>query len=136
MIVVVIIGILASVAIPSYSRIVERSRGAEARQVLGYLRSRAIELHNEDPAGSVTEAELNIDQGGSFVEGEVPGTTQGCKTSHFFSYSVTASTASAITIRADRCTSGGKTPDSTAGKYISITVSYVTGGATWSTNTY
>jgi len=135
MIVVVIIGILASVAIPSYSSLVERGRGAEARQVLSYLRARAIEFYNENPAGggtAISNADLRLDQNGAIAEGEVPGAS--CQTSHYFRYTINSSDANSIVLRAIRCTADGKFPDTTGNKFIQININLVSGGAGWTTS--
>jgi len=45
-IVVIVIGILASIALPRYIRVTERARSAEARQVLGILRGSQIRYNS------------------------------------------------------------------------------------------
>lgn len=68
LVVVVIIGILATIAIPQYNKVIERSRSAEALNNLGALRS-SMERHWYEGvgAGSYVDAELTLGAVGSLV---------------------------------------------------------------------
>ncbi len=90
-IVVIIIGILASIGLSQYNKVVEKSRAAEARMVLGTLRTAQVAEYNEN--GAYT--------GVSGLGVEAP---TACTSSHFFTYS--CDTTGLCT--ATRCTTGGK----------------------------
>ena len=64
--VVIIIAILASIALPQYIRVVERSRASEALTVIGAIRSAELRFKAQDPAGQYDPNLANLDI-------EVPG---------------------------------------------------------------
>ncbi len=66
--VVIIIAILASIALPQYIRVTERARSSEALQILGAIRSAENRFRAQDPAGQYTATITNIDA-------EIPGVT-------------------------------------------------------------
>ncbi len=98
---VVIIGILASIALPRFMRVVEKGRSAEARNVLGVIRDAQSGYLLEYDTYTASLAALGV---------TVPSA---CNASYYFRYSVavggggTTFTASAI-----RCTAGGRSPNS------------------------
>ncbi|TAM39926.1 prepilin-type N-terminal cleavage/methylation domain-containing protein [bacterium] len=103
-IVIIIVGILAAMGISQYSKTVEKSRGAEARQILGDIRKLAIAYRLEN--GTITgmqESDLNVGSG------QIPNS---CVSSHYFYYFPRVGTAvdPSLVIDAIRCTSGGKSP--------------------------
>jgi len=51
--VVIIIAILASIALPQYLRTAERTRAAEALQVLGAMRTSALRYQAQDPSNAL-----------------------------------------------------------------------------------
>lgn len=84
MIVIIIIGILATIAIPTYSRSVERSRQAEAISILGAMRGAQLRWAAENNGAFTTDpANLDIDlppdsdgdgnPDGRFFEYDLPG---------------------------------------------------------------
>jgi len=107
-VVIIIIGILATLGFTQYVRLVERGRTAEAKSILGQMRSAQEAYKLENGAYTATIGNLAVD---------VPTT---CTTTHYFSYSTDATTGTAT-----RCTAGGKTPNATAS--YTITVNYSTG---------
>jgi prepilin-type N-terminal cleavage/methylation domain-containing protein len=94
-IVVIIVGILASIGLTQYNKVVEKSRAAEARMLLGTLRSSEIAEYNENGAYAVVSGL------GVLAPEDCTGT------SHYFSYACATATG---TCTASRCTSGGKSP--------------------------
>jgi prepilin-type N-terminal cleavage/methylation domain-containing protein len=107
-VVIIIIGILATLGFTQYTQVIEKGRSAEAKAVLGQIRSAEIAYNTEyGTYGAVA----NIPVG-------VPTT---CTTTHYFSYAAAVSTNTAT---ATRCTSGGKTP---TGPTYSVIVNYDTG---------
>jgi len=104
-IVIIIVGILASIGISQYTKVIEKGRAAEARTVLGNLRSAEVAEMNENGA-YVAVAGLSV------------GAPTGCLATHYFSYACVAGAgAGAGTCTATRCTAGGKPPQSTVGAY-------------------
>jgi prepilin-type N-terminal cleavage/methylation domain-containing protein len=125
-IVIVIIGILATLGIQQYGRMVERSRGAEARQILGQIRSTAAAFFTEHRGlGNFDNAAAGIGAG----DEQVPSA---CRTTHYFLYNVDNAAAANFTASASRCTAGGKTPDSpTAGLNLTLETNFTQGTDTW-----
>lgn len=103
-VVIIVLGILATLGLTQYGRTVERSRGAEARNILGAFRTLAAGLYLELGTTSALTADQvgigpNLDQAPSV-----------CRTSHYFAYTMVAG-ASTPTFTATRCAAGGKTPN-------------------------
>jgi len=107
-VVIIILGILASIGFIQFMKSIEKARTAEARNILGTIRS-AQESYRLEHGSYAAES--------SFIEVNFPAA---CTASHFFSYSLTAASASAV-----RCASGGKHPD--APSAYTITLSYSDG---------
>jgi len=133
-VVIIIVGILAAVGISQYSKTVEKSRGAEARQILGQIRKLAYEyyLQNGTVTG-ITDADLNI----GTAANQIPGSpAYYCGSTHYFSYGISSYTSNPTFVGyARRCPSGGKPPqkvyeDSTSVVYLSSNFS--TGVDYWS----
>jgi type IV pilus assembly protein PilE len=98
-IVIIIVGILASIGLTQYNKVVEKSRAAEARMVLGTLRS-------------AETAEMNENGAYQTVSGLGVGAPDGaCASTHYFSYACNNGTG---TCTATRCTAGGKPQQGTA----------------------
>ena len=135
MIVIIIIGVLATLGLFIYQRVVERSRGAEPRQILGALRSQCAAYYMEDGNTSdCSEANLGIGSASDLIPGP---TASQCRSSHFFYYDITANSGNTFTVRATRCESGGKAPQGasvTPDRYIQLSTDYSTGVDTWSRN--
>lgn len=112
-VVIIIIGILASLGLNQYGQMVERSRGAEAKAILGQIRGSAAAHYmqynaltgmantNENFSELIAGLGTNLDQ--------VPNTGN-CRASHYFSYGYVASAGNtpSLTITATRCGSSGK----------------------------
>ena len=116
-IVIIIVGILASVGISQYTKVIEKGRAAEARMILGNLRSAELAEMNENGA-YVTADALSV------------GAPADCtQTTHYFSYACDAGSG---TCTASRCEAGGKLPVSTVtyGKTLTIDGVWGTTGAT------
>lgn len=102
-IVIIIIGILATMGFIQYVRMAEKGREAEGRTNLGTLRQLQL-AYREDPAGGAginwgTLAQLNA------------GLPAVCATTHYFRYACDSATGSCT---ATRCAAGGKPPNCTA----------------------
>jgi type IV pilus assembly protein PilE len=106
-VVIIIIGILGTLGFTQYTRVIERGRTAEAKAILGQMRTAQEAYNLEYGARTATIGNLAID---------VP---TACVTTHYFNYSTDATTGTA-----SRCTASGKAPN--AGAY-SVTVTYTSG---------
>ena len=127
-VVIIIIGILATLAIGQYGKIVERSRGAEARTLLGNIRVNGalFYVQNGNNMNGVLPSDLNI--------GAVPLLPDACRSSHYFYYSFTviAGTPSlGLVTTAFRCTAAGKTPNYISGDTLILSSNYNNGIDTW-----
>jgi len=111
-IVIIIIGILATLGFTQYTKMVEKGRTAEAKTILGQLRSAEAANFLERNAYA-TVANLPI---------EAPAA---CVGTHYFSYACAAATGTCI---ATRCIAGGKAPNSTVAYIITVTQAGVWGG--------
>jgi len=60
MIVIVVIGILASVAVPRYAKIIKKAKIAEADSVLGAMRGAEIRYYAENVSYTATVGNLDI----------------------------------------------------------------------------
>lgn len=91
MIVVVILGILVGVALPQYTKTVERSRQNEAVQLLGAIRGAEERVKYESATYTSSLTSLDIDA--------PPTSTTG---PNYFTYAITSATATAFTATATR----------------------------------
>ena len=112
-VVIIIVGILASVGMTQYTKVVEKGRGAEARLILGSLRTAEI-AENQENGAYQTVANLGV------------SAPTACAATHYFSYSCAAASG---TCTATRCTGSGKTPDSTIAYTKTVDVGGVWGGS-------
>jgi prepilin-type N-terminal cleavage/methylation domain-containing protein len=108
-IVIIIIGILASLGFTQYGKTIEKGRTAEAKAVLGALRTAETTYNQQNSTYTTSLDSLDV------------AAPTSCVSTHYFSYSVGASAGTAT-----RCTSGGKTP---TGPAYSVTLDYAAG--TW-----
>jgi prepilin-type N-terminal cleavage/methylation domain-containing protein len=120
-IVVIIVGILASLGLTQYSSAVEKARLAEVKMNFGLVRRTATAYYWERGSFSdITNADLDIGGG-------IPGS---CDTGHYFYYSIGSKSATNVLLYAHRCTSGGKPPNYTGTQYHPY--SYFNSGGTYS----
>jgi len=101
-VVIIIIGILAALGMTQYAKVVEKGRTAEAKSILGALRT-AQQARYMEYGSYTTLTNLPVDAPGA------------CTTTHYYSYTCTV----AGTCTANRCSAGGKTPN---GPVYSITL--------------
>ena len=112
-VVIIIVGILASVGMTQYTKVVEKGRAAEARLILGSLRTAEIAEETENGAYQA-------------VAGLGVSAPTACATTHYFSYACDAGTG---TCTATRCTGSGKTPNGAVAYTKSVDVSGTWGGS-------
>ncbi|MDD5108858.1 MAG: prepilin-type N-terminal cleavage/methylation domain-containing protein [Candidatus Omnitrophica bacterium] len=94
-VVIIIVGVLASIGLTQYTKVVEKGHAAEARTILGSLRSLQIAANLENGAYETNMANLDA----SIQTACATGT-------HYFTYACAASG----TCTATRCTTAGKAP--------------------------
>lgn len=97
-IVIIIIGILATVGFTTYTNQVESSRAAEARASIGSMRNLAYEYYLKN--GSMDD-----------IEDSDVGVDNACHTTSYFRYQLGNTASNCVNLRADRCTAGGKSPN-------------------------
>ncbi len=124
LVVIIIIGVLASLGLAQYSKVIEKGRTAEAKMILGQLRT-AESLYYGENDEFATVANLSVD-----APSDQANPPTGCPGSyggnHFFEYSC-ETTNGACT--ATRCLKNyGKKPGSDKDYVINLTLSGVWGG--------
>ncbi len=129
-VVLVIIGILATLGLTQYARMVENMRGAEAREILGEMRklAAAYRLANGTVNGMPNDA-LNI---GTAAD-QIPPSADACRSSHYFRYAnANPNLDPLVPLYAYRCTSGGKSPQGPVGTFCAcLMTNLVTGQDTY-----
>lgn len=115
LVVVIIITILASIGLPRYIRVAEKGRSAEARNILGNIRAAETAYYLEYNTFTTSLSALQV------------GVPTSCNTSYYFNYSI-PSAGSTFTAQANRCTSGGRSPDAVTSFVLNLTDSGVLGG--------
>jgi prepilin-type N-terminal cleavage/methylation domain-containing protein len=128
-VVVIILGILAILGFTQYATIIEKSRGAEAKIILGTIRTLGIGYYLEynNCVGFAPVAMLaHIGNG---LE-QIPAA---CRVSHWFSYSVVSPSVGVIVGTATRCVSNGKPPQgvSSAGATVILTSDLINNTDAW-----
>jgi prepilin-type N-terminal cleavage/methylation domain-containing protein len=121
-VVIIIIGVLATLGFMQYSAVIEKARGAEAKATIGALRTQLAALALERGENtSVGASDIGIGSG-------IPGPSS-CAGTNYFRYNVgTGCTAGNCTLTATRCTSGGKNPNAASSFNGSISLTYSSSG--------
>jgi prepilin-type N-terminal cleavage/methylation domain-containing protein len=126
LIVIIIVGVMATLGLTQYTAVVERSRGAEARQILGQLRSVCAALYMDGNNVSMCSAgNLGLGTG----SGLIPSAT--CNQSHFFRYTAATTPPDQVAFVAVRCSANGKNPQKAGDLNLTLDVDYGTGVANW-----
>src|SRR3989338_2052000 len=91
-IVLIIVAVLGTLGLTQYTRLIEKARGAEAKEILGSIRKLAAGYYMErNSMVGLSNAMVNISGAGG-VPGPVgpgAGTTANCAPSHYFWYTIT-----------------------------------------------
>lgn len=138
-VVIIIIGILATLGFAQYTRMIEKSRGAEARQVLGAIRTQAAALwveRNDNaaaptvPLATFVPAAVGIGSTTSQISDACSASAP--STSYYFSYGISQNAASnGFVATATRCTGGnGKQPGAPTGAGLTLTLTTNFAGGT------
>ena len=114
-VVVIILGILATLGFSQYVKMVEKGRTAESKAILGQLRSANAAYFQERGAYATNIADLAID-----------APTTACQVTHYFSYTM-GGTSVGTAIRCN-VAAGGKTPSATNSYNVTLTAAGVWGG--------
>lgn len=138
-VVIIIIGILASLGLNQYGQMVERSRGAEAKAILGQVRGAAAAHYMQYNAltgmANTNENFTELNAGLGTQNDQVPNAGN-CRASHYFSYGFAASAGNSpvLTVTATRCGSSGKGGASATatGRTLLIRTSLPAGTDVWS----
>jgi prepilin-type N-terminal cleavage/methylation domain-containing protein len=108
--VVIILGVLASLGVVQYTNVIEKSRTGEAVSCLGTLRTLELVYYQEQGAYG-TAAQLNSG---------LPTAAPACaNAAYYYGYSCDSGTG---TCTATRCTGGGKAPQYTAAYTVTLTI--------------
>ena len=111
-IVIIIIGVLATLGFSQYTKMIEKGRAAESRAILGTLRTEQTAYYLENGIYTAVITEL----GG--------GEPTACAVTHYFFYTC----ANTGTCTATRCSAGGKNPQFATAYTKTLTVAGVFGG--------
>lgn len=117
-IVVIIVGILASLGLTQYNLVVERSRTTEAKARIGVMRNLACAYYFEH---------------GSFdaLQGDDVGAESGCNANSYYWFRLGTPGSDYIRLVAERCTSGGKPPNASLKYYYFLQYYPGTGQSKW-----
>jgi prepilin-type N-terminal cleavage/methylation domain-containing protein len=129
-VVMIILGILGTLGIQQYFRMVERARGAEARTILGQIRTAAAGYRLQQ--GNLTGFSDDWAGIGDGTD-QIP---EDCTGTHYFEYDVdetisSADAAQEFLAEATRCTSGGKPPHASEQFTLNLTTNFNTGSDVW-----
>lgn len=124
-VVIIILGVLATLGIQQYTRMVERARGAEARTILGQVRAAAAAYKLEN--GNVTGFG-NTNAGIGTSSDQIPSN---CTASHYFNYTVTSASGNQVVLTAARCTANGKIPQAATVLTLNLTSNFTSGKDDW-----
>jgi len=106
-IVIIIVGILATLGLSQYNRVVERGRTPEAKGILGALRKAELSYYLEKGAYTTSFTDLGITAPTS------------CTSTHYFYYYAILGSGD-DRAGACRCTTGGKNPNYSIGYYLRL----------------
>jgi len=128
-VVIIILGILATLGYTQYVKTIEKMRGAEARAIFGSILKLATSYWLEKgTVAGISNADVNIGSGANLIP-------DSCSSTHYFYYWVWPPTPpDLVGMVAVRCTGGGKSPQGTevsplAG--IVLEANLRTGNASW-----
>jgi type IV pilus assembly protein PilE len=110
-VVIVILGILATLGFTQYTKMVEKGRSAEAKAILGQLRATQVAYYLEYGAYGAAVSNLPVDA------------PTACASTHYFMFASDTTTSTAT-----RCTASGKTPNAAATYTITLTHAGAFGG--------
>ena len=101
-VVIIIVGVLATLGFVQYAAVIEKGRRAEAAIILSSMRSAALVWNQEGHAASTYPNTTDL---GSLLGTALP--TAACASTHYFVYTMASATGQGT---ATRCTASGKPP--------------------------
>jgi len=127
-VVIIILGILATLGYTQYAKIVEKGRQAEPRAIIGLIVKNALAYRLEK--GSTTGMQ-NADVG--IAPSQIPNS---CTSTHYYWYNIDYNVDPTLHIVACRCTGEGKPPQGTSGggQGIWLDCNLQTGSQVWKSN--
>jgi Tfp pilus assembly protein PilE len=130
MIVIIIIGIMATIGVMQYVASIEKSRGTEARTVLGNLRTLCGRLYMQDQStANCNQNSLGI---GNTID-LLPGpNAAACRQTNYFWYNSIPTGPTSVRLEATRCTVVSKPPPGTFPGILRLEVDYAAGSDVWS----
>lgn len=138
LIVIIILGILSTLGFAQYGRMIEKARGAEARQVMGVIRSTAVGLWMERatggtvPAGTFVDANLGIGNTAGLISNINPCTAVAPSNQYYFWYAVAQNAGNTgFAATATRCTANGKAPAGPSATTVILTTNFAAGTDVW-----
>ncbi len=125
-IVIIIVGILATVGLSQYHAIMEKGRISECKAAISYMRHRIDEYYlNNGTLAGITNNDLGIGT-------DLPGS---CDSSHYFAYGLNGccdyATSGIIEFGGTRCTTGGKFPQGGSAYYYHLLYYEPSGQSDW-----
>ena len=120
-IVIVILGILATLGFSQYTATVEKGRTAEALARIGAMRQLAYKYYIEN--GSLSSIQ-NSDVGVDYT----------CYSTDYFKYEIGNKASDCVNLRADRCTTGGKPPNGSTAYSFGLSFHVGSGAMNWYAN--
>lgn len=135
-VVLIILGILATLGFSQYTRMIERARGAEARQVLGAIRMQAagVWMENRDGDGALLASILvNSAVGIGTTINLIPESCSAVENAqYYFSYGISQlANNKGFTATATRCTASGKAPAVSGSHTLTLETDFVAGTNKW-----
>lgn len=133
-VVIIILGILGTLGTQQYFRMIERSRGAEAKMIMGQIRTTAAGYYMD------TNDLTNFDNDEAGIGSEDKMIPDSCGGTHYFYYNVTNTGTNGLTIMAERCNTesggGGKSPDAPSAANLTLEVDFSSTGSgdSWTSN--
>jgi prepilin-type N-terminal cleavage/methylation domain-containing protein len=125
-IVIIIVGILATVGLNQYNNIIEKGRAREARTNIGYMRKLTQEYYLKN---STLDGMALSDIGVGSSSSQLPSSCS--NSNYYFRYGIGANYSSWLYLYGVRCTSGGKSPNAERAYNINIDYRLTTGATTW-----
>lgn len=107
-IVIIILGVLATIGFSQYQKVVEKGRTSEAKTILGQLRTSQEAYFLEHNFYATSLDDLGV------------SAPSACVPTHYFQYRVDVGGGPNFVVTAERCTGGGKTPDATLNYIVSL----------------
>ena len=125
-VVIVILGIMATLAATQYTKMVEKARGAEAKIIMGSVRTNEAARRLQNGVCSSVTSDVGIGSGAGTYD-----YPSACVSTHYFTYNLAGAAANTFTAVATRCTTGGKKPDYTSSQTITLTTNFDNGFDSW-----